>query len=135
MKIIIILISFMLVFFSFSARAQLQTLVVSPTCTNSAVITLSSNSYAVIKSFNADYGGNLLINMHGVNFTFDLTTDNLNNYTFTGPATIQLINSYGPAFTTVDIEPGPFPPGKTLTVEEKSGKVQVTMQMSTDLVN
>jgi len=36
---------------------------------------------------------------------------------------------------TVDIQPGPFPPGRTVTVGAYSGNVRVTMEMSTDLVN
>ena len=136
MKTTVILTGLIITFFSLSAHAQIQTLTVSPTSTNSAVITVSSNSFAIIKSVSANYGGTLLINIQGVNFTFDPTTDNVNSYTFSGPATIQLQgNIYGPGFVTVDVEPGPFPPGKTLTVGANSGNVQVTMQMSTDLVN
>ncbi|MGH7953232.1 MAG: hypothetical protein ACREFE_15130, partial [Limisphaerales bacterium] len=86
MKTIIILTGLTIAFISFSAHAQVQTLVISPTNSNSAIITVPTNGYAVVKSFYGDYGGNLLVNMQGANFTFDLTTDNLNNFTFTGPA-------------------------------------------------
>ena len=81
MKTITIFTGLILAFFSFSVRAQMQTLVVagSTNVTNSAVITVSSNSYAVIKSNNFDYGGYLLVNVQGVNLTFDPTTDNINN--------------------------------------------------------
>jgi hypothetical protein len=137
MKTLITITSLILTFVSISARAQMQTLVVNSTnVTNSAVITVSSNSYVVIKSSNFDYGGYLLVNVQGVNLTFDPTTDNINNYTFSGPATIQIQGSgYGPAFATVLVEPGPFPPGRALTVGSNSGNVQVTMLTSTDLVN
>ncbi len=136
MKTTIIGTCLILAFISFSACAQVQTLVVSPASTNSAVINVSSNGYAVIKSINPDAGGILLINLQGVNFTFNPSFQNLSGLTFAGPATIQLQgNSYGATFATVEVEPGPFPPGKTLTVGAYSGNVQVTMQMSTDLVN
>ncbi len=57
-----------------------------------------------------------------------------------GPATIEIEggnDAYGnlPAMATVDIQPGPFPPGRTVTVGAYSGNVRVTMEMSTDLVN
>ena len=62
------------------------------------------------------------------------------DFTIAGPATISLISqsasSYGnPAILTLDIEPGPYPPGRAVTVGAYSGNVQVTMEMSTDLVN
>jgi hypothetical protein len=136
MKTIFIIIGLILTLISSSAHAQVQTLVVDVTNTNSAVITVSSNSYAVFKTVNGGYGGWVLVNLHGFNFTFDLDDQNFDNMTFSGPATIQLEGSgYGPAFATIAVEPGPFPPGKTLTVGANSGNVQVTMQMSTDLVN
>jgi hypothetical protein len=136
MKTIVMATGLILALIPISARAQVQTIVAGPTSTNSAVITVSSNSFAVIKSVNADFGGTLLVTMHGVNFAFDPTIENLSNVTFSGPATIQLQgNVYGPAFATVEVEPGPFPPGKTLAVGANSGNVQVTMQVSTDLVN
>jgi hypothetical protein len=119
-----------------AATAQVQTLVVSPTVTNSPVINVSSNSYVTIKSIRADSGGGLLVNMQGVDFTLSPSQSSVNGITFAGPATIQLQgNSYGSAFATLDIEPGFFPPDKTLVVGANSGNVQVTMQMSTDLVN
>jgi len=120
----------------FSTHAQLQTLVVSTTNTNSAVITVASNSCVTIKTASVYSSATLLVTMQGVNFTFNLSFQDINNFTFTGPATLQLQgDSYAPAFVTVDVEPGFFPPGKTATVGSYSGNVQVTMQMSTDLVN
>jgi hypothetical protein len=136
MKIKVIIIGLSLAFTCFSAHAQIQTLVVSPASTNSAVITVSSNGFAVVNSVNAANGGTLLVNMQGVNFPLSLSFGSISGLTFSGPATIQLQgNIYGSAFATVDVEPGPFPPSKTLTVGANSGNVQVTMQESTDLVN
>ena len=125
-----------LVFAFYAACAQIQTLVVSPANTNGAVATVSSNSFATIKSINANAGGYLLLNLQGVNFTFHLPEGAPNGLTFSGPATIQLQgDGYSSSLVTVDVEPGPFPPGKALTVGAYSGNVQVTLQMSTDLVN
>jgi hypothetical protein len=136
MKITTTLIGLILTFVSLSARAQIQTLVVSPANTNSAVITVSSNSFATIKSVNSASGGYIQLNLQGVSFAFHLPEGSPSGLVFSGPATIQLQgDGYGAALATVDVEPGPFPPGKTLTVGANSGNVQVTMQMSTDLVN
>ena len=136
MKVTSILTSFAITFISCSAFAQIQTLVVSPTSTNSAVITVSSNSFATIKSVNSASGGYVQLNLQGVNFAFHLPEGSPSGLIFSGPATIQLQgDGYGAALATVDVEPGPFPPGKTATVGANSGNVQVTMQMSTDLVN
>jgi hypothetical protein len=55
-----------------------------------------------------------------------------------GPATIQIqqMSGYTPGcFATFSVEPAPFPPGRAVTVGAYAGNVQVTMQMSTDLVN
>ena len=136
MKTSIIITGLFVAFVAQSASAQVQTLVMGNGSTNSAVITVASNSYAVIKSVNTDYGGDVVVNMQGVVFSLDASTENLSNLTFAGPATIQLQgNGYGPAFATIEVEPGLFPPGKALTVGSNSGNVRVTMQMSTDLVN
>jgi hypothetical protein len=131
---------FIIAIISFSARAQVQTIVMGLGNTNSATITVPANSFAALKTINSQYGAWLAVNMQGINFTFDPSFEILNGYTIAGPATIQLINggggpAGGPAFATFAIEPGPFPPGKTLTVGANSGNVQVTMQMSTNLVN
>jgi hypothetical protein len=135
MKTTTTLIVLILTFVSLSARAQMQTLVVSPTSTNSAVITVSSNSFATIKSVNSASGGYVQLNLQGVNFAFHLPDSSPSGLIFSGPATMQLQgDGYGAALATVDVEPGPFPPGKALTVGANSGNVQVTMQMSTDLV-
>lgn len=125
-------------FISFSVCAQIQTLVVSPTSTNSAVITVSSNSFAVVKSVDYDDGGLLLINIQGVSFTKDFSYESIDGLTIAGPATIQLqahCCAFYASYATIEIVPGLFPPGKTATVGSYSGNVQVTMQMSTDLVN
>jgi hypothetical protein len=136
MKIRTIITGLAVAFLAHTASAQGQTLVVGPETTNSAILTVSSNSYAVIKRVSADYGSDLMITMQGISFSFDPTTESLNNFTFSGPATVQLeSNGYGPGFVTVEVEPGLFPPGKALTVGSHSGNVRVTMQMSADLVN
>ena len=136
MKIFCSAASLAVAFITLSARAQIQTLAVGPGNTNSPVITVSSNSYAVIRSSFDDYGAHLLVNVQGVNFNFYTVDDNVSGLVFAGPATMQLQgNAYGPALVTVEVKPGPYPPGKTLTVGAYSGNVQVTMQTSTDLVN
>ncbi len=63
---------------------------------------------------------------------------NTPDFMIAGPATISLITQggdNGQAILTLDVEPAPFPPGKTVTIGANSGNVQVTMEMSTDLVN
>ena len=59
------------------------------------------------------------------------------DFIIAGPATISLItpSDGAKAILTLDIEPGPYPPGRAVTVGAYSGNVQVTMEMSTDLVN
>jgi hypothetical protein len=57
-----------------------------------------------------------------------------------GPAVVRLVMSpTAPpgciSFLTLDIQPAAFPPDKTVTVGAYSGNVQVTMEISTDLVN
>lgn len=136
MKTVLKLIILVFAYVSLPAHAQVQTLTVSPSNTNSAVLNVSSNSFAIIKSAYTASGGSILVNMQGVNFTFNLSFQTVSGLTFAGPATIQLQgDSYGAAFATFAIEPGPFPPGQALTVGSNSGNVQVTMQTSTDLVN
>lgn len=138
------------------ARAQgIQTITVNgvASTTNSvasSVITVPTNSYAVLKSVYPNSLVSLVANIHGQTFTFALGDSiaglagaTVNPVVFSGPATIQLqtstnANFNGDAafgFATFDIEPGPFPPGKAVTIGAYSGNVQVTMQMSTDLVN
>jgi hypothetical protein len=138
MKATIRLSGFILLFATFLTHAQMQTLVVSPTATNSAIISVPVNSYAVVRSADYSYGGTLLINIQGVSFAKDLSIEGVNGLTISGPATIQLQAQcclYMPSFATIEVVPGPFPPDKTATVGAYSGNVQVTMQMSTDLVN
>lgn len=61
-----------------------------------------------------------------------------------GPATIQLYQVdtgsnfpalFATSLATFDIQPSPFPPNKAQILGPNSGNVQVTMQVSTDLVN
>ena len=65
------------------------------------------------------------------------STPHPSEFMIAGPATISLVthSDGASAILTLDIEPGPYPPGKTATVGSNSGNVQVTMEMSTDLVN
>jgi len=124
-----------------SASAEIRTITLDTTIsTNSEVLTLSSNSYAVLKSSLATSSRTTLnFGIHGVTFYgYTLSTiSSLGPLIFTGPATIYISGDAGPAaaFATFDVEPGPFPPGKTVTIGAYSGNVQVTMEMSTDLVN
>jgi hypothetical protein len=121
---------------SLAAQAQIQTLVVTPSNTNSAVITVSSNAIVKVLAWSQESGGDLLVNMQGVNFEFNGSYMDLSKITFAGPGTIQLRGDvFSPYWVTVNVEPGPFPPGRTATVGSYSGNVQVTLQMSTDLVN
>jgi hypothetical protein len=123
-----------------SLRAQIQTLVVSPTNILSSVITVPTNGYAVVKSVDYDDGGQLLINAQGVNFSKDLTTSTLTGLTIAGPATIQLAaqpSAYYASYATIELQeqPDPFPANQTFTVGSNAGNVQVTMLTSTDLIN
>lgn len=84
---------------------NIQTLVVSPANTNSAVINVSSNSYAVISSTLIETEANLLITMQGTSFTYPLELLGA-NLAFNGPASIQLQgDGSGPAFATVEVRP------------------------------
>lgn len=73
-----------------SAHIPIQTLVATPQNTNSAIMTVNANSYAIVKSADYDDGGLLLLNMQGVNFVKDFSFESINNLTIVGPATIQL---------------------------------------------
>lgn len=91
-----------------SARAQVETLVTGTNAldANSAVINLSSNSYAILQSADSQGGANLFFTMQGIAFSNVVGQDFINGYTFTGPATIQVQgNIYFPSFTTFDITP------------------------------
>lgn len=84
---------------TFSARAQLQTLV-----DNSTVINVPANSYAVIDSAQSFNEANLQITMQGVPFIYSVGDVNLNGFTFTGPATVQFQGNIGsPSFATIEV--------------------------------
>ena len=127
----------------------------------SSVLNVPTNGFATLKSASSAYGvpayAQLQITTQGATFLFQPISGSSGNYGNTvdgllqplviaGPATIQLLQvdtgnpNNSPQFNvtsmaTFDVQPTPFPPNKTLTVGAYSGNVQVTMQMSTDLVN
>jgi hypothetical protein len=100
---------------------------------------------SVLNGYNGAAEYSLIRIQSGVN-TMDLPAYNfigtsaphLPDFAVAGPATISLITTgtnNSKAIVTLDIEPAPFPPGRTVTVGAYSGSVQVTMEISTDLVN
>jgi hypothetical protein len=124
-----------------SAQSQVQTIVVgsgsvvSNTVWGSmymgSVLTIASNYCATLKSVGGN--GMVIMNTQGISTEIDVGT------VVAGPATFQVTQTSASSsltgFATISVEPAPFPPGKTVTVGAYSGNVQVTMQMSTDLVN
>jgi hypothetical protein len=138
MKTAIRLIVVTITFVSISARAQMQTLLVGPTNTNSAVITVSSNSYANVKSIYGD--GQLVINMQGFGFTLG-DADPRNNLCIAGPATIQLraqCCAYYQSFATIEVI-GPVtqstPSTAVVIPADAGGPVNIILESSTDLLN
>lgn len=127
-----------------SSKAQVQTISVNfaSVLTNGlysgGILTVSSNSFACLKSL---IGPNpwLQINFQGATITYPQGILANNPLVIAGPATIQIWQSQNPgpagAFATFSVEPAPFPPNKAVTVGAYAGNVQVTMQVSTDLVN
>jgi hypothetical protein len=134
----------------------ITTLICQGNQTNQVQIT--SSQYARIKSYwdyqaNAGNGWSSFVRIQSGANTIDMPAKGLihisggttpqgytPDFTIAGPATISLItqgpgSSGNPAILTLDIEPGPYPPGRAVTVGAYSGNVQVTMEMSTDLVN
>src|SRR5215469_8016446 len=77
---------------AFSAGAQVQTLVTGTNVldTNSAVVTVPSDSYVQMLCGFTDTDYNVAVTMQGVSFDFDPGESLINGYTFTGPATIQV---------------------------------------------
>ncbi len=98
-------------------------------------LAVPTNGFATLKSLLAP-NGFLRIRTKGI--SYDYYNDSV-GFTIAGPATVQVIqysNTINPVtLATFDVQPSPFPPNKALTVGAYSGNVQVTMQMSTDLVN
>jgi len=129
-----------------SVRAQIQTITIPTNAVASsnnlylgATITVASNAFATLKSF---VGAEAYIQLNVQGFSMQIGTGgwtpSAEPIVVAGPATIQIQQNaaYGPnAFATFDVEPGPFPPNKAVTVGAYAGNVQVTMQMSTDLVS
>jgi hypothetical protein len=138
MKTAIQLIVITLMYVSISARAQMQTLVVGPTNTNSVVITVSSNSYANVKNVYGD--GDLLINLQGSSFTL-AAGDPRNNLCIAGPGTIQLqahCCAYYPSFATIEvISPvtQSLPSTAVVIPADAGGPVNIILESSTDLLN
>lgn len=126
----------LLVFISTAAHAQMQTLVVSPSNTNSAVVTVSSNSYAVIKSVHGD--GDLVVTVQGLNFTLE---DVGNNFFIAGPATIQLrahCCAFYESFATVEVISSVnqiMPSTAVVIPADAGGPVKIILESSTDLLN
>ncbi len=124
----------------------------------SSVLNVPTNGFATLKSAAAGYGvpayTQLQITTQGATFLFQPLSPPSGNdsggvlrpLVIAGPATLQLlqVDTGNPrnspldnvnSMATFDVQPSPFPPNKALTVGAYSGNVQVTMQMSTDLVN
>jgi hypothetical protein len=128
-----------------TAKAQIQTITVasgSPQANQiymGQTLTIPANYYARLMSF---IGPNALLQIQsqGMSVLLNVNSTSLSAtpVVIAGPATFQIEQSATSApgsFATVDVEPGPFPPGKTATIGANAGDVQVTMQTSTDLVN
>lgn len=121
-----------------STWAQVQTIFVSSSTVSSngapyvgGTLSIPTNSIATVKSVG---GPGPLLTASFPNCTVGIGPGSV----LAGPATIQLtqLSGYTPgAFATISVEPGPFPPGQTAVVGAYTGNVQVTMQVSTDLVN
>lgn len=87
-----------------SSRIQIQTLVVSPSNTNSAVLNVATNNYAAITSFDPVSNATLLLSVHGVPLAFSLDTDSvlLRSNIYAGPASIQFQgDAFNPSFITL----------------------------------
>ena len=124
-----------LVYVAISARAQMQTLVAGPTSTNSAVVMVSSNSYAVVKSIVGE--GALVVDMQGFNFTLN-DTDPRNNIHIAGPATIQLRSPFFESFATIEvISPitQSIPSTSVVIPADAGGPVNIILESSTDLLS
>jgi hypothetical protein len=85
-----------------SAKTQFETLVVSPANTNSAILNISTNSYAAIISVDPNTDATILPTVAGIPLSFPIGYGSLLGYTFAGPASIQLQgNIYNPGFITL----------------------------------
>jgi hypothetical protein len=124
---------------SVSTRAQMQTLVVGPTSTNSPVVTVSTNSYAIVKSVVGD--GDLAVNLQGYSFTVNGSSASLNNLYVAGPATIQLqahCCAFYQSFATVEvISPitQSIPSTAVVIPSDAGGPVNIVLESSSDLIN
>jgi hypothetical protein len=127
-------------------RSQVVTLWSSGGTSAPVLVTLTNNQVAEVKTlliapkYASGWEGKLLISSGGVAMALHQGWQTNGPCLVSGPATIELTGGSSggvdtPAMATLDIQPGPFPPDKAVTVGAYSGNVQVTMEMSTDLVN
>ena len=119
------------------AGEGLVTLTASPGITNQVQITSSQTFRGVAMSDNC---GNAQLLVQKDSKTFVFNAGQMASVVMAGPAAVSLgldgsLQPSCQSFVTLDIQPAPFPPGRAVTVGAYSGNVQVTMEMSTDLVN
>ena len=120
-----------------------------------SILNVPTNGFATLKTVIPAGNPNwtfLQISTQGASFFYQPLTvsstyqTTLQPLVIAGPATIQLLQAltgtlpvaptdYIASLATFDVQPSPFPPNKAVTVGAYSGNVQVTMQISTDLVN
>lgn len=92
---------------SVSAVAQIQTIVTGPSETNSAVITVPTNSYAVFESVDTLSDADVVVTTQGAAFEFVPVIYSMSGFTFVGPATIQIQNLNPPRtlFASFEVVP------------------------------
>ncbi len=120
-----------------TAADGIVTLTASHGVSNQVEIT-SSQSFKGVSFW--DNCGSAIVRITKDSKAFYLPAANVGSMTVAGPAVISLAlpeeaQSVCMAFVTLDIQPSPYPPSRAVTVGAYSGNVQVTMEMSTDLVN
>jgi hypothetical protein len=127
-----------------NSRAELQTLTLDNSVTNvSATIQITAQQSIEVKGvIGGVQGGSIIYNVNGLVMTNTIPgtySSPTVPVVFAGPGSVQIVAATqlqaGQVAVTFDIEPSPFPPGRTLTLGAYSGNVTVTMQESTDLVN
>ena len=64
-----------------STQAQVQTLVVTPQNTNSAVVNIKSNSFVIFNSADSDDGGQLVLGIQGTNFVINFAETSVTGLT------------------------------------------------------
>src|SRR5271168_5087836 len=117
----------LLMFVSVAVRAQIQTITVRSNAVSNGgapyvggTLTVSNGYFACLKSL---IGPDALLFVTTGSMTAGIGSEQLSlastPFVVAGPATIQiqqLANVPPGCFATLSIEPGPFPPGKTVTV-------------------